>query len=249
MKRFNGICIITRQVRSLANFYCMVLQTSAEGDDTHTVLLTGGAILTIFSEQGMEQMAPGSMKNAGRGGYAMEFQVEDVDREFERLGQNGVEIVKPPATYPWGSRSAWFRDPDGNIIDLYTVVSGEAQAANNPPTDERVRTFFQRLLNEKDLSVCDEMLSADYVDHDALPGTPPGPQSAKEFVAGFVTQYPDMHVAVQEVFAAGNQAAARLEWRGTHRQTGEVFHQVGIVMLRFNDRGQMAERWSAYGSA
>jgi uncharacterized glyoxalase superfamily protein PhnB/predicted SnoaL-like aldol condensation-catalyzing enzyme len=247
MKRFDGTCLITRQVRDLSNFYCMVLETAAEGDDTHMALLTDGAHLAIFSKEGMEQMAPGSMKSAGCGSYTLGFQVEDVDREYERLVQNGVEVVKPPATYPWGARSAWFRDLDGNIIDLFMLVGEQAPQNRPPETGELVRVFFQRLLNEQDVSVCDEMLSTDYIDHDASPDTPPGPQSVKAYVADFLAQYPDIHVEIEDLISTGNRAAARLVWRGTHRQTREAYHQTGIVMLRLNDQGQLVERWSAYG--
>jgi catechol 2,3-dioxygenase-like lactoylglutathione lyase family enzyme len=37
----------------------------------------------------------------------------------ERLLTEGVEIVKPPTTQPWGRRSVWFRDPDGNVVSFY----------------------------------------------------------------------------------------------------------------------------------
>ena len=248
MKRFNGTCLITRQVRNLREFYCMVLETDAEGDDTHTFVATDGAVLTIFSEQGMEQMAPGSMKNAGYGSCTLEFQVEDVDREYARLVQMGVEVVKPPATYPWCSRAAWFRDPDDNIVDLFMLVGGNAAGNQRPDSGERVRVFFQRLLNERDLSACDEMLAADYIDHDAGSDTPPGPESVKKYVAGFLAEYPDLHVEIEDLISTGNRAAARLIWQGTHRQTGDAYHQTGIVMLRLNDHGQLAERWSAYGN-
>ena len=52
----------------------------------------------------------------------IEFEVEDVDQEFERLQAMNVEIVKPPTTQPWGRRSVWFRDPDGNIVNFYASV-------------------------------------------------------------------------------------------------------------------------------
>ena len=109
-----------------------------------------------------------------------------------------------------------------------------------------VRRYFQRLLNEKDLSACDEMLSDDYVDHDAPPDTPPGPQSVKEFVAGFLAEYPNMHVDILDIIAEGNKVAARLVWRGNHRETGAEYHQMGIIMLRLDGQGRLAERWSAY---
>ena len=109
-----------------------------------------------------------------------------------------------------------------------------------------VRRYFQRLLNEKDLAACDEVLAGDYVDHDAPPGTPPGPQSVKEFVAGFLAEYPNLHVDILDIIAEGNKVAARLVWRGNRRESGAEFHQMGIIMLRLDDMGRLAERWSAY---
>lgn len=38
----------------------------------------------------------------------------------------GAQVVKPPTTQAWGRRSVWLRDPDGNIVNLYTNVAGEA---------------------------------------------------------------------------------------------------------------------------
>ena len=124
MRRFNGICIVTRDVRRLHDFYRDVLQVESEGEDVFIVFSTEGAELSLFTEQGMEQMAPGSMKVAGHGGYTLEFEVEDVDREYERLTNVSIPIVKPPTTQPWGRRSVWFRDPDGNIVNFYANVAG-----------------------------------------------------------------------------------------------------------------------------
>jgi predicted ester cyclase len=108
--------------------------------------------------------------------------------------------------------------------------------------------YFQGLLNEKDLSVCDEMLSSDYIDHDAPSDTLPGPQSIKEFVARFLEAYPDLHVEIEDLLAEENKAAVRLVWHGHHRETGERLHQAGIIFLRLNNQGRFIERWSAYQS-
>ena len=67
-------------------------------------------------------MAHGCLKGAGYGSYTIEFEVEDVDQEFERLQAMNVEIVKPPTTQSWGRRSVWFRDPDRNIVNFYASV-------------------------------------------------------------------------------------------------------------------------------
>jgi catechol 2,3-dioxygenase-like lactoylglutathione lyase family enzyme len=121
--RFNGICLVTQDVPGLRSFYAAVLQAEAEGDDTFTVLSTQGAALSIFTGQGMERMAPGSMQHSGCGRYTLEFEVEDVDQEYERLLAMQVIFVKPPTTQSWGRRSVWFRDPEGNIVNFFATVA------------------------------------------------------------------------------------------------------------------------------
>jgi catechol 2,3-dioxygenase-like lactoylglutathione lyase family enzyme len=121
--KFVGICLITNNVPALADFYAKVLGVKAEGDDVHVELNTEGAGISIFSVEGMESMAPLSMQGAGYGNFTMAFEVKDVDAEYERLKALGVEFVKLPATHPWGNRAFWFRDPDGNIVDFFTVLT------------------------------------------------------------------------------------------------------------------------------
>jgi catechol 2,3-dioxygenase-like lactoylglutathione lyase family enzyme len=122
MKSITGICIITPDVARLRDFYCALLQTSAEGDDVFATLALGGAQLSLCGEQVVEQMAPQSMAGAGRGSWALEIEVDDVDQEYERLAEIGAPIVKPPTTQPWGVRSVWFRDPDGNLVNCFARV-------------------------------------------------------------------------------------------------------------------------------
>jgi predicted SnoaL-like aldol condensation-catalyzing enzyme len=109
-----------------------------------------------------------------------------------------------------------------------------------------VRLYFDQLLNAKDLSICDDFLAATYRDHDAPPETPPGPDSVKAFVGQFLKDYPDLQVQIEALLAEGSKVAVRLTWHGTHRESGAKLHQMGIIILRLNEGGQLVERWSAY---
>ena len=44
--------------------------------------------------------------------------LEDVDKEYEELKSKGVHFVKPPMTFPWGQRIAYFEDPEGNLWEI-----------------------------------------------------------------------------------------------------------------------------------
>ncbi len=123
MKELAGICLITADVGRLRAFYEQVLEVVAEGDDTFATFPGAKAYLALYSISGTEALAPGSMAGAGSGNCVLEYPVDDVDAEYERLAGLGIEVVKPPTTQPWGVRSAWFRDPDGNLLNFCAPVT------------------------------------------------------------------------------------------------------------------------------
>lgn len=121
--KFTSVVLITNDVPVLTGFYQQVLGMSGEGNETHMAFQLDGSQLAIFSTQGMEGIAPGSMQGAGSGNFTLGFQVADVDTEYKRVKALDVEFILLPTSHSWGSRSIWFRDPDGNIVDFYQVLS------------------------------------------------------------------------------------------------------------------------------
>jgi predicted SnoaL-like aldol condensation-catalyzing enzyme len=116
----------------------------------------------------------------------------------------------------------------------------------NQQAKDLVHSYFDALINKRDLSICDRLLAPDFVDHDAPPNTPPGPESIKAYVSRFLDDHPDMRITVKDVIAEGNKVAAHLVWKGINRHTGEPFHQMGIITLHIDKQGRFTERWSAY---
>lgn len=116
-------CLITKDVARLVEFYSRVLRTSAKtsGND-YAELHTGATVLAIFSADAQEKYIPGSTQAASNKSSILEFEVGDVDQEYARLRSVVKDWVKPPTTQPWGTRSFYFRDPDGNLVDFYVWV-------------------------------------------------------------------------------------------------------------------------------
>jgi catechol 2,3-dioxygenase-like lactoylglutathione lyase family enzyme len=122
MKKLKSICLITPDVQSLCDFYAQVLESTPEGDGTFATISTPEISLSISSTQLTEEMAPGLKVTSQGGTCFLEFEVEDVDVEYERLKALNVDVVKHPTTQPWGVRSVWFRDPRGNLVNFYARV-------------------------------------------------------------------------------------------------------------------------------
>ena len=123
MKPFNSLCIVTRNVPRLRQFYAAVLEEESQGDDVFAFWTNPRADLVLYDWEQTEKLAPGCMSGAGYGGCVLEFGVSDVDAEYERLEKLGVTFAKLPTTQPWGIRSVWFHDPDGNLINFNAPVA------------------------------------------------------------------------------------------------------------------------------
>lgn len=122
--KFTGVCLITDDVISLMDFYKNLLQVEAVGDEVTARLgVEGSYHIDICPKQGMENLAPGSTSEIGHGGCTLEFEVDNVDEEYERLKNQNIKFIKLPSTYPWGRRSFWIRDLDGNIVNIFTNVN------------------------------------------------------------------------------------------------------------------------------
>ena len=63
---------------------------------------------------------PGPGAAASADEVILDFLVDDVDAEYPRIAALGVEWVMPPTTQPWGNRSMIFRDPAGNLVNVFS---------------------------------------------------------------------------------------------------------------------------------
>jgi predicted enzyme related to lactoylglutathione lyase len=127
--KFVSTRIITADVNRLINFYEAVTEVSAVwGNELFAEIPTPVGTLAIGSDQTVTLFGDGSAEPAATRSAIVEFLVEDVAAEFERLRDRVGEVVTEPTTMPWGNRALLFRDPDGNLVNLFTPVTEAARA-------------------------------------------------------------------------------------------------------------------------
>jgi catechol 2,3-dioxygenase-like lactoylglutathione lyase family enzyme len=116
-----NVCLITNDMKRLVDFYEPILAVKARwsGQD-YAEFRTSVRVLAVYAAQAQEKYIPGAARAAENKSVILEFSVADVDLEYNRL-QSLVRVwVKPPTTQPWGTRSIYFHDPDGNLINFFT---------------------------------------------------------------------------------------------------------------------------------
>ena len=123
-----SIRIITDNLDPMVAFYETVTGIEAQRPaPPFAELVSPVATLAIGHSQTVPLFGEGSAHAADNHSVIIEWEVDDVDAEFERLDQLATEWVQTPTTMPWGNRSILLRDPDGNLVNLYTPVTDEAK--------------------------------------------------------------------------------------------------------------------------
>lgn len=127
--KFVSTRIITADVKRLVTFYETVAEATAVwGNELFAEIPTPVGTLAIGSDKTVPLFGHGSAEPASNRTAIIEFLVDDVDSEYERLRGVVDQVVTEPTTMPWGNRALLFRDPDGNLVNLFTPVTDQARA-------------------------------------------------------------------------------------------------------------------------
>ena len=116
--------IVTEDVEKLAAFYATLLRADVPLN-AYYVEVPAGPVTVGFSKRRFTEYSHAeAARCTGRGPrggeIVLDFCVEDVDAEHERIDALGVAWVMRPTWQPWGSRAMTFADADGNLVNVFS---------------------------------------------------------------------------------------------------------------------------------
>lgn len=125
---FNTVGLFTTDNAKMVAFYRDIFgfQTEWNGEPNVEMYL-GNMRLIFFPRTAFEEMtAQGYGYPTGNNG-TMELAIDvptfaDVDKEYERSVRMGGKPVFAPTTEPWGQRTCYIADPEGNLIEISSFV-------------------------------------------------------------------------------------------------------------------------------
>lgn len=95
-------CLITNDVNKLASFYAKILQMQPhQASESYFEFQTTAGVLALFAADAQEKYIPGSATPGQNHSSILEFRVDDVDQEYQRLREFVKPWVKGPTTQPW----------------------------------------------------------------------------------------------------------------------------------------------------
>lgn len=117
-----------------------------------------------------------------------------------------------------------------------------------------VERFYQKLWNERQLNLADELIAADCVTHqlrsgEEVTGAARGPEEIKQHIRQWLAGFPDLRFAVEDIICDGDLVVSRSVMKGTH--TGSWLGldpsgkevSVRMMVIQRIAEGRIAEDW------
>lgn len=123
--RLDGFGLFVDDMPAMVRFYRDVLGFEiAEGEDAVNVyLVKDGTLFMLYERKNFEKMT--SRRYEYLKGFNAHFEIalyvdtfEEVDKEYARIVAQGGRSVLEPETEPWGQRTCYIADPEGNLVEI-----------------------------------------------------------------------------------------------------------------------------------
>lgn len=119
------VILLCERMAEMRAFYLNVMKLPIEMDRPTWVSFRVGAGLLTLRPRGQGLAWHDGPSVTGSACVQLAFRVPPpaVEEWHQELIASGVEILSPPSDLPaWRHRTLFFRDPEGNIIEIYAEI-------------------------------------------------------------------------------------------------------------------------------
>lgn len=126
--KINATVLFVDDLETCARFYqdMLGLEVVFTDDDSVVFRVEGQDFLLLRFAAAVDMLGENALLPLKTAGHRVLLctGVEDVDSVYLALSTKGLSFLKPPLDQPWGRRTTYFTDPEGNLWEIYQVLSG-----------------------------------------------------------------------------------------------------------------------------
>lgn len=123
--RLDGFGIFVKDMSTMIRFYRDVLgfEIKEEENTSNVYLEKDGTLFLMYGRADFEKMTSRSYEyiKSINGHYEIALSVEnyaEVDAAYQTIISKGATPILEPTTEPWGQRTCYVADPEGNLIEI-----------------------------------------------------------------------------------------------------------------------------------
>ena len=126
IRNIDYVVLLCEDMARARQFYLDVMKFRIERETPRWVSFHVGSGLLCLRPRtldGVFQDGPGAPPGSASVQLAFRVAPPEIDEIQAELAAAGVDLLGPPRDIPaWGHRALFFRDPDGNVIEIYAEV-------------------------------------------------------------------------------------------------------------------------------
>jgi catechol 2,3-dioxygenase-like lactoylglutathione lyase family enzyme len=124
--KINDIAIFVKDLKKSIEFYKKVgFKTGLQDKGFCEFKMEGTKLALLDYNVAADLVGRENTPQSKKHGFLIAQEVPEIDNMFKKLKSKGIRFFKEPKTQSWGQRTAYFKDPDGNIWEIYTWVKKE----------------------------------------------------------------------------------------------------------------------------
>ena len=123
--RLDGFGLFVNDMGAMIRFYRDVLgfEIKEDEDTSNVYLIKDGTLFLLYGRKDFEKMTGKKYEYVkglnGHSELALYVDTfEEVDLEYKKAIEKGALSVMEPMTEPWGQRTCYIADPEGNLIEI-----------------------------------------------------------------------------------------------------------------------------------
>ncbi|NLN82320.1 MAG: glyoxalase [Clostridiales bacterium] len=123
--KLDGFGIFVKDMATMVRFYRDILNFEIREDEnaSNVYLVKDGTLFLLYRRTDFEKMINRTFEYASgiNGHYEIALSVDNyeaVDLTFKEVVSKGATPVLEPTTEPWGQRTCYISDPEGNLIEI-----------------------------------------------------------------------------------------------------------------------------------